>query len=129
MAMSSVEFSLRLVGIALAFGLVGAICVKFFARALSVTQAFMISLAAYAVTVGLFIAYTEFKRHIPVPSWVDPISTIGLVVIPAALIDWLVRKRGIETTRLLGVGGKTAFSVVAINWVLIGIFLAVRHFL
>jgi hypothetical protein len=55
-------------------------------------------------------------------------SYIGLVVIPAALINWLVRKRGIEKTGCLGVGGKTALSVGAINWVLIGIFVAGRKF-
>jgi hypothetical protein len=126
---SSAEFLLRIVGIVLAFGLVAAICVRFFARTLSFPQAFTISLAAYAVTVALFIAYTEIKRRIAVPSWLDPISYLGLVVIPAVLINWLVRKRGIEKAGCLGVGGKTALSVGAINWVLIGIFVTGRKFL
>ena len=69
--MSRAEFFLRFVGIVLAFALVGGTYVKFFARALSFTQAFTISLAAYAVAVGLFIAYTQLKLHIVIPSWVD----------------------------------------------------------
>ena len=127
--MSNAEFFLRLVGTALVFGLVAAIFVKFFARDLSFARAFAISLAAYAVTVGYFVAYTELKRRIGIPSWADTISYLGLLIIPAVLINWLVQKRGIEKTGWLGVGGKTVFSVAAINWVFIGVFLAARRFL
>lgn len=127
--MSNAEFFLRLVGTALVFGLVAAIFVKFFARDLSFARASAISLAAYAVTVGYFVAYTELKRRMGIPSWADMISYLGLLIIPAVLINWLVRKRGIEKTGWLGVGGKTVFSVAAINWVLIGVFLAARRFL
>jgi uncharacterized membrane protein len=126
--MSSAEHILRLVGIVLAYALVGAICMKFFARALSFTQAFAICLAAFAVSLGLFIAYIEFNLRTAVPSWADPIIWTGLLgLIPLALINWLARKRGIEKTGWCGVGTKTYVSVTAINWVSIGIFLTVRH--
>ena len=128
--MSSAEHFLRIVGIVLAYALVGAICMKVFTRALSFTQAFTICLAAFAVGIGLAIAYIEFNFRAAVPSWVDPIMWTGLLgLIPLALINWLARKRGIEKTGWCGVGTKTCISVTAINWVLIGIFLTVRHFL
>jgi hypothetical protein len=127
--MSSAEHFLRIVSIILAYALVGAICMKCFARALSFTQAFAICLAAFAVSIGLAIAYIEFNFRAALPSWVDPIIWTGLLgVIPLALINWLARKRGIEKTGWCGVGTKTYFSVGAINWVLIGIFLTMRQF-
>jgi hypothetical protein len=49
--------------------------------------------------------------------------------IPMALMNWLVRKRGVEKAGRFSAGTKTYFSVVAINWALIGIFLTARHFL
>jgi hypothetical protein len=110
--------------------MLGALCMKVFTRALSFTQAFTICLAAFAVSFGLFIAYMEFNFRSAVPSWVDPIIWTGsLGLIPLALINWLARKRGIEKTGWCGVGTKTYFSVIAINWVLIGVFLTARHFL
>jgi hypothetical protein len=128
--MSSAEHFLRIVGIVLAYALVGAICMKVFTRALSFTQAFTICLAAFAVGIGLAIAYIEFNFRATVPSWVEPIIWIGLLgLIPLALINWMARKRGIEKTGWCGVGTKTVISVAAINWVLIGVFLTVRHFL
>jgi len=95
--MSSAEHFLRILGIVLAYALVGAICMKVFTRALSFTQAFTICQAAFAVGIGLAIAYIEFNFRATVPSWVEPIIWIGLLgIIPLALINWMARKRGIE---------------------------------
>ena len=128
--MSSAELFLRFVGIVLAYALVGAICMKVFARALSFTQAFTICLAAFAVSFGLFGAYIEFNFRAAVPSWADSIIWTALLgLIPIVLINWLARKWGIEKTGWRGVGTKTYLSVTAINWVMIGIFLTVRHLL
>lgn len=127
--MSSAEFFLRIVAIVLAYALVGALCMKALARALSFTQAFTICLAAFAVGVGLFITYFEFNFRATVSSWAEPIIWAGLALIPLALINWLARKQGIEKTGWCGVGTKTYISVAAINWALIGAFLTVRHFL
>jgi uncharacterized membrane protein len=129
-AMSSAEHFLRLVGIVLAYALVGAICMKFFARTLSFAQAFAICLAAFAVSVGLFIIYIEFNFRAAVPSWVDSIIWTGLLgLIPLTLINWLARKQGIEKAGWCGVGTKTYISVTAINWFFIGVFLTARHLL
>jgi hypothetical protein len=128
--MSSAEHFLRMAGIVLAYSLVGATCMRLFARTLSFAQAFAICLAVFALSIGLFIAYINFNFRAVVPWWVDSIIWTGLLgLIPLALINWLVRKRGIEKTGLFGVGTKTYISVVAINWILIGIFLTARHFL
>lgn len=128
--MSSAEHFLRFVGIVLAYALVGAICMKIFARTLSFTQAFTICVAVFAVSFGLFGAYIEFNFRAAVPSWADPIIwTTLLGLIPIALINWLAQKRGIEKTGRYGVGTKAYISIAAINWVAIGIFLTVRHFL
>lgn len=128
--MSSAEHFLRFVGIVLAYALVGAICMKIFARALSFTQAFTICVAVFTVSFGLFVAYIEFNFRAAVPSWADPIIWATLLgLIPIALINWLAQKRGIEKTGRYGVGTKAYISIAAINWVAIGIFLTVRHFL
>jgi hypothetical protein len=127
--MSSAEHVLGLVGIVLAYALVGAFCLRAFARALSFTQAFTICLAAFAVGNGLFITYFEFNFRAALPSWAEPIIWTVFALIPLALINWLARKRGIEKTGWCGVGTKTYISVTAINWALIGVFVTVRHFL
>ena len=125
--MSSAEHVLRLVGIVLAYALVGAFCMKAFARTLSFTQAFKICMGAFAVLVGLFITYFELNIRAAVPSWAEPIIWTVLALIPLALINWLAQKQGVEKTGRFGVGTKTYFSVIAINWALVGVFLTVRH--
>src|ERR1700743_727533 len=127
--MSSAEHVLRLVGIILAYSLVGTFCMKAFARALSFTQAFRICLAAFAVPGRLFITYFELNIRAAVPLWAEQIIWAVLALIPLALINWLVQKQGVEKARWFGVGTKTYFSVIAINWALIGVFLAMRRIL
>jgi len=79
----------------MAYALVGAMCMKVFAWALSFTQAFTICLAAFAVGIGLATACIEFNFRAAVPSWVDTIIWTGVLgLIPLAVINWLARKRG-----------------------------------
>lgn len=129
LAVSSAEHILRIVAIVLAYALVGTFCMKAFARTLSFTQAFKICLGAFAVLVGLFISYFELNIRAVFPSSAELIIWTVLALIPLALINWLVRRQGVEKTGWFGVGTKTYFSVIAINWALIGVFLTVRHIL
>jgi hypothetical protein len=99
---------------------------KFFARPLAWGQAFIISLFCFAITTALVAVYFLVKAAAGIPSSVDSLATIAMLILTGVLITRRARAYGIDKAGWLGVGGKTILALVAFSWVLVGLYVLVN---
>ena len=93
---------------------------KFFARPLTWGQAFVISICCFVITTALIAVYFFVKVATGIPSLVDALATIAMLILTGILITRRARAYGIDKAGWLGVGGKTILALLAFSWVLAG---------
>jgi hypothetical protein len=99
--------------------------VKFFARPLTWGQAFIITIFCFAITTALIAAYFFVKAATGIPSSVDSLATIAMLILTGVLITRRARTYGIDKAGWLGVGGKTILTLLAFSWVLVGLYMLI----
>ena len=118
------------------FSVVGAIfsvivagVIKFFERALTFKQAFLISLVATFVSLVLLIAYDVAKPQLGLARQLDWLATLAAMIITAIMITRLSANYGIKKVGWLGLGAKVVFGLFFLSWVLAaGVFLLMYLF-
>lgn len=99
---------------------------KFFARPLTWGQAFIISIFCFAITTALIAVYFFVKAAMGIPSSVDTLATVAMLILTGVLITRRARAYGIEKAGWFGVGGKTILALLAFSWVLVGLYVLVN---
>ena len=115
--------------ISVAFALLASAGVKYFARPLPYSKAFLISLEAFAVCTILAIAYYIVKAVMKLPDSVDALFTLVFISVAGTIITKLARNYGIEKTGWPNVGAKSIFVLIGLSWVLIGVVYIGNQFL
>jgi hypothetical protein len=95
--------------------------VKYFARPLPYSKAFLISLAGFAVGTVLYIVYAITKVVMTLPNSVDGLFTLVVLSVAGTIITKLARNYGIEKTGWLGIGAKSIFVLLGLSWVIVGV--------
>ena len=107
--------------LSVAFALLAPAGVKYFARSLPYSRAFLISLAGFGVGTVLYIVYAIAKAVMALPNSVDGLFTLVVLSVAGTIITKLARNYGIEKTRWLGIGAKSIFVLLALSWVIVAI--------
>jgi hypothetical protein len=102
----------------IAVALVASVGVKYFARPLPYSRAFLIALIAFAVSTALTVLYFVTKFAIGLPDTVDGLVTLVSMAVAGTVITRLARKHGIEKTGWLGVGAKSILLLIGLSWIM-----------
>ena len=105
----------------LAFSLLASVAVKYFARSLPYSKAFLISLIGFAAGIFLYQLYCIANTAMGLPNSVDSLFTIVVMSVAGTIITKLARNHGVEKTGWLGVGAKSIVVLIGIWWVIAGI--------
>jgi hypothetical protein len=84
---------------------------KFFARPLTVGQAFIISVFSFSISTVLLAVYAYVNASMGLPSSVDGVATMVALVLSGVLITQRAQPYGIKKTGWLGVGSKTILAL------------------
>jgi hypothetical protein len=103
------------------FAIVSAPFVVYFSGALTFIQALRISAVGYAAMVALMFAFYVVKP-LDAGAEVEGLVAMLSLCLAGALITQLAARSGITKTGLLGVGAKAVLSLLAMSWVLAGVF-------
>jgi hypothetical protein len=95
---------------------------KYFARPLTWGQAFIISVFSFAITTALVVVYFFVKAKTGIPSSVDSLASIAMLILTGVVMTRRARAYDIDKAGWLGVGGKTILGLIAFSWVLIGLY-------
>jgi hypothetical protein len=101
------------------FALLASVGIKYFARALPYSTAFLISLVGFAVGTVLYVLYFITKAAMALPNSVDGLFTLVAMSVSGTIITKLARGHGIEKTGWLGIGAKSIFVLVGLSWVIV----------
>jgi hypothetical protein len=107
--------------LSVAFALLASAGVKYFARRLPYSKAFLISLAGFAVGTILYIVYFIAKVVMALPNSVDGLFTLVVMSVAGTVITRLARNYGIEKTGWLGIGAKSIFVLLGLSWVIVAV--------
>jgi hypothetical protein len=110
--------------LSVAFALLASAGVKYFARPLPYSKAFLISLAGFAVGTILYIVYFIAKVVMALPNSVDGLFTLVVMSVAGTVITRLARNYGIEKTGWLGIGAKSIFVLLGLSWVIVSVVYA-----
>jgi len=105
----------------IAFAMLASAGVKYFARPLPYSKAFLISLAGFAVSTILLLVYFFAKAALAWSDTVDSIFTIIAMCVAGAVITRLARNYGIKKTGWLGIGAKSILVLVVLSWLIIAV--------
>ena len=98
------------------FALLASVGVKYFARPLPYSTAFLISLVGFAVGTVLYVLYFITKTAMALPNSVDGLFTLVVMSVVGTIITKLARNYGVEKTGWLGIGAKSIFVLVGLSW-------------
>jgi hypothetical protein len=101
----------------LVFALLASVGVKYFARPLPYSTAFLISLVGFAVGTVLYVLYFITKTAMALPNSVDGLFTLVVMSLAGTIITILARNYGVEKTGWLGIGAKSIIVLVGLSWV------------
>ena len=119
MAGALFQFSFSSVGLTIAFALLASVAVKYFARPLPYSTAFLISLSGFAVGMGLFVIY--FRASTWTSFSVDGLFALVAMSVAGTIITKLAHTYGIEKTGWLGVGAKSVFVLIGLSGLIVAI--------
>lgn len=108
------------------FGIVGLVCslilaaaIKYFERALTFRQAFLISAVTNFITLVLFVTYRNVQPQLGVPKQItDMLATLAAMILTATIVTRLSANYGIKKTGWFGLGAKAVFGLYALLLVL-----------
>jgi hypothetical protein len=108
------------VGLILSFIIAAAI--KFFERALTFRQAFLMSAVTCAGTLVLLIAYYAAKPQLlgmerGAPALTDALAPLVAMFLTASLITRLSASYGIKNVGWFDLGAKVVFGLVVLSWI------------
>jgi hypothetical protein len=122
MTEAMVRLVVNLVAFILVMSLLATAAIKFFARPLSFGQALIISVFSFTISTFLIAVYFFVKASIGIPSSVDFIPTIVLLLLTGVLITQRAKAYGIKKTGWVGVGGKTILALLVFSWLMVGLY-------
>lgn len=110
-----------------AFAVLASAGVKYFARSLPFSKAFLISLAGFAIGTILYVVYYFTKAAMAGPDTFDGLFTIVVMSVAGTVITRLARNYGIEKTGWLGIGGKSILMLLVLSWLIVAVvYLAMK---
>jgi hypothetical protein len=113
------QVAISLVALTMLMSVPATAFLKFFARPLTWGQAFIF---CFAITTALIAVYFFVKAATGIPSSVDGLATVVVLILTGILITRRSRAYGIEKAGWLSVGGKTILALLAFSWVLVGLY-------
>lgn len=99
--------------------LLASVGVKYFARPLPYSTAFLISLAGFAVCTVLYLLYFTIQTAMGFPRSFDGLFGLVAMSVAGTIITRLARTYGVEKTGWLGIGAKSIFVLVGLSWVVV----------
>jgi hypothetical protein len=109
------------VALTVVFALLASTGVKYFARHLPYSTAFLISLVGFAVCTVLYVLYFIAQTAMALPRSADGLFGLVALSIAGTIITKLARNYGVEKKGWLGIGAKSVFMLVGLSWVVVGI--------
>lgn len=94
------------VALTVVFALLASVGVKYFARPLPYSTAFLISLVGFAVCTVLYVLYFITQTAMALPKSADGLFGLVALSIAGTIITKLARNYGVEKTGWLGIGGQ-----------------------
>ena len=100
---------------------------KWFARPLTVGQAFLIALFALGIATALLVVYSVAAVYLRIPPAYDALPPIVWMFLAGMLMTRRVRRYAIQKTGWLGVGAKVMLTIFALAWLVVLAVMAVQH--
>jgi hypothetical protein len=125
MTVAMVQLIINLGTLILLMSLLATAGLKFFARPLTVGQAFIISVFSFSISTVLIALYYYVKASMGLAPSADAVAGIVMLVLSGVLITQRAQTYGIKKTGWLGVGGKTILALIALSWVLVGLYVLI----
>lgn len=108
---------------ALLAALIVAGVMRYYEKSMSFQQSYLIALIACAVSLAIYVAYQLARGDLGVPTGLDGLLAIPLMVLTAAIITRLAANYGVKKTSGFGLGAKVIVTIYAVLGV-IGVIVA-----
>jgi hypothetical protein len=122
MSTAIVQLIFGIVFLTFIFGLFAAIFIKLFERSVSFGQASLVAGWSIFVSTLAFVVYFFIQSVLGLPRSIDGLAAIVWMALSGTLITRRLRTYGFEKHGWAGVGAKTMLSVLALSWVLVGVY-------
>lgn len=126
MGPATLHLVLKLGLVALLLSLPIAPVVAYFARHLSFSKSYLVTVIAMVVAFIFQAGYVLAQTRLNFPNEIDGLAALIGMLLFGDLVTRLVRRYGIPKTGWVGVGGKTILVSMGFSWAAIGVVFAVH---